>query len=255
MSLSNIFQNNEWIIPTISAISIVISIIMTIRSFNKQKLLHVDHERLEYVYFPLISFIKSCEEKRNMRAFDLYWYLKDKLMDEKYKALLGIANINNHFEKLENYCLSNENFDVKKENSLFYTITDIIDRNYTKIKIRAGYASKTRKYAFTSFAVFYICFLSYGFLITEGNITENTPVAYFTNLLLVISSFSFFLFILFRLRIIFFEGGIYEFQKEIKSFFLSSKIIYSHFASFIKKRVLKSQNDHDKHIDSPHDKY
>ena len=91
MDSSYIVKSNEWIMPAISVISIVMSIIMTLSSFNKQKSLHINHERLEYVYFPLVSFIKSCEKKRNMRAFDLYWYLKDKLINEKYKTLLGIA--------------------------------------------------------------------------------------------------------------------------------------------------------------------
>ena len=253
MDSSYIVKSNEWIMPAISVISIVMSIIMTLSSFNKQKSLHINHERLEYVYFPLVSFIKSCEKKRNMGAFDLYWYLKDKLINEKYKTLLGIAEIDDHFEVLENYCLSDEEFDFKKESSLFYAIANVVERNYDKIKKRAGYISKTRKYAFICFVVGYVCFLSWALLITGGDVTENTAVAYFTDMLLKIFPSSITVSVLFYTKIFFFEGGIYKVMNILKNFILSSKIKYSRFTSLLKKRKSNSPTKQDIYNDSSYD--
>ena len=42
MDSSYIVKSNEWIMPAISVISIVMSIIMTLSSFNKQKSLHIN---------------------------------------------------------------------------------------------------------------------------------------------------------------------------------------------------------------------
>lgn len=144
----------SWITTLLSLIGIAVSLYNSSWSFHKQIRLKNDYERLEYVFFPLLSELESL--KGNCKSFYLYWYLHDKMMDNKYVTLIKSKKIIYAYRDLEN-CIE-QRHDLDKAKPLFSKLYYEIEYEAKLIKRRTGYENKTYFYAKNFFIAFYIIF-------------------------------------------------------------------------------------------------
>lgn len=179
-----IVDNFELLSLIITLLGLFISIIMTFLSLRKQMSHKIYYEQLNYVYFPLLTAINQF--KGATKGFDLYWLLKDKIIDEKYRTLLGSNKTAVKIDNLIDYYSIEQPFDYEKDKQLFIELYSLINKKYISLKMSVGYESIYESYANRYFIVFYLMFIilaiSYKFVI--HNISDEY-IEMFTNTLMI----------------------------------------------------------------------
>lgn len=148
------------IIDTISdyaaLIAILVTIIITCLTYIKHLNLSINNQRLELVYFPLISKLQNRYDLSYNEAYISYLLLKDNLKNEKFKSLINPKIIQTYLLIKDCYSIYDD-----QELALKYTKKLIrqIDIEYNKIKRTTGYMNNLEKKIYLFFGIWYISFL------------------------------------------------------------------------------------------------
>lgn len=135
-NIINFFKTNSAFLTLIISLAGVIGTFYSAsKSFAKQRSFTINQEKLNEVYFPLITAINSFKEID--KPFDLYWYLHDKINDEKYKTLLDSEKIVLKYEELKTY-IESGNKDTDKGIKLYRNLKEAIQAKYMKIRKVVG---------------------------------------------------------------------------------------------------------------------
>ena len=136
----DILEIGKFILTSIfTIIGIVVSVYTAFHSLNKQSRIDISKERLEYVYYPLMNELKSFSYS-STKGFDLYYYLHDRMKDEKYRTLLGSKKLEISFKKLSRIFSEDSSVLNSKEISKIYSgMYEETMRQYEKTKRIIGY--------------------------------------------------------------------------------------------------------------------
>lgn len=163
-----------------SIIGIIASIYTALHSLNKQSRIDINKERLEFVYYPLMNEIKSFSYS-NTKGFDLYYYLYDKMKDEKYRTLLGSKKLEIEFRKLSRIFSEDTSVLNSKEISKIYSnMYEETMKQYRRAKLIIGYDTDY----FSKF-LYCIAFV-YANLLLFATISPKIPDSFIMNLVSIL---------------------------------------------------------------------
>lgn len=214
------------IIDTISDYATLLAILVTILiaclTYIKHLNLSINNQRLELVYFPLLSQTPNRYSLTYNEAYNLYSLLKSNLNDEKFKSLINTKIILTY--QLIKDCYSiygNQDLALKYTKKLIRQINS----EYIKVKRSTGYMSNLEKKAYLMFGIWYILFLFITLFIKLNE--DNYIIIAFGMLLIFIVIFIIWVFILI---IIFFKS-----QKDI---------VFTFRKFWLKKKAQVYQDNH-----------
>ena len=162
----------RWLPQILTLLGIVVGAYIALYSINKQTRLQVNRERLHIVYFPLMKVLNfnAWDENAPLR---LYFFLMNKMDDEKYRTLVQSNSILTYFDDLRFAFSTDHVYSNREARKAYARIFHSVNDEFKSVEQKTGYEPRTYTIAFYFLVIFYVFLLSASFL--KNHNSEELP--------------------------------------------------------------------------------